>query len=270
MYYTVGSKKYWMEEVGEGPPLLLLHGFTGSSGGWQQYADKWKNEFRVLMLDLPGHGKTKVPGPIRMEDFCEDLEQLLDMLSLTKVHLLGYSLGGRTALSFTVLKPERVQALVLESASPGLSSPDEQLARQTKDEALAERIIEEGLTSFVDYWQELPLFESQTKLPDSVKERIRKERLSQTERGLADSLTGMGTGAQPSWWGELGSVSHPVLLMAGEIDRKFVNIAEEMHESLQNSNLEIVPLSGHAIHVEQPQKFDTIVQEFLLKSVLGG
>nr|WP_074598340.1 2-succinyl-6-hydroxy-2,4-cyclohexadiene-1-carboxylate synthase [Sediminibacillus halophilus] len=267
MHYTIGSKQYWLEEVGSGPPLLLLHGFTGSSESWQDFAEKWKDGFRVLLLDLPGHGKTKTQGPIRMEDFCEDLEQLLNQLSISKVNLLGYSLGGRAALSFAVLKPERVQSLILESASPGLGSPDEQLARKTKDEALAERILGEGVPRFVDYWENLPLFESQNKLPDSIKNRIRQERLSHTQRGLADSLIGMGTGAQPSWWGELGDIRLPVLLLAGEIDQKFVDIAEEMHQSILSSELKIIPLSGHAIHVEQPQKFDTIVHEFLLNNV---
>ncbi|WP_153465253.1 2-succinyl-6-hydroxy-2,4-cyclohexadiene-1-carboxylate synthase [Sediminibacillus terrae] len=267
MYYTIDRKQYWLKEVGSGPPLLLLHGFTGSSESWQQYVEKWKDRFRVLLLDLPGHGKTKTQAPIRMEDFCDDLGQLLDQLSISKVNLLGYSLGGRAALSFTVMKPERVQSLMLESASPGLDSPDEQLARKTKDEALAERILEQGVTSFVDYWENLPLFDSQNKLPDSIQNRIRQERLSHTERGLANSLIGMGTGAQPSWWGELGDIRLPVLLLAGEMDQKFVGIAEEMHQSMPSSELKIIPLSGHAIHVEQPQKFDTIVHEFLLGNV---
>ncbi|WP_093213409.1 2-succinyl-6-hydroxy-2,4-cyclohexadiene-1-carboxylate synthase [Sediminibacillus albus] len=266
MHYSITDKRYWVKEYGQGPALLLLHGFTGSSRTWQPFINHWKQDFRVLVVDLPGHGNTQVNEPIGMEAFCDDLALLLDKLSVHTAHLVGYSLGGRTALSFAFFYPHRVRSLVLESASPGLETEQQQLARQMKDDALAKRILRQGISSFVKEWEDLPLFESQQKLPAPLREKIRNERLNQSEQGLANSLKGMGTGVQPSWWEKLSAISQPVLLLAGEVDSKFVGIAKRMHDKLNNKILKVIPSTGHAIHVEKPGKFDTIVYDFLKRN----
>ena len=99
-----------------------------------------------------------------------------------------------------------------------------------------------------------------------VKESIRQQRLSHSPQGLANSLLGMGTGAQPSWWGKLHQLENDVLLLTGEKDKKFCRIAEKMQKSLKNSSWMVIENSGHAIHVEEPEKFGTIVSEFLLNT----
>jgi 2-succinyl-6-hydroxy-2,4-cyclohexadiene-1-carboxylate synthase len=81
--------------------------------------------------------------------------------------------------------------------------------------------------------------------------------------GLANSLIGMGTGAQKSWWDYLDHVSCDVLLITGELDEKFCKIANEMLGRLKNSKMMVVEGCGHAIHVEQAGKFGTIVSEFV-------
>lgn len=173
-------------------------------------------------------------------------------MEVEKVHLVGYSLGGRTALSFAMLHPERVVSLTLESASPGLDDEDQRLGRRHRDEKLASWIKANGIHAFVNYWEELPLFSTQATLPEDVQQRIRSERLSQTAEGVAQSLLTMGTGVQPSWWGNLSSLHLPVLLLAGEQDAKFIAINRAMDEHLPVSHLHIVENAGHAIHVEQP------------------
>src|SRR5699024_5454197 len=100
---------------------------------------------------------------------------------------------------------------------------------------------------------------------------IRAERLSQTEVGLSDSLRHMGTGSQPSWWGKLAELRRPVLLIVGELDEKFVNINQAMERILPNAELAIVENVGHAIHVEEPEKFGKLLIAFILKhSAQGG
>ena len=89
----------------------------------------FKGKFRTVAVDLTGHGKTAVPEDINrysMEQQVEDLEALFDMLSLERFTLVGYSMGGRVALAYTVQYPERVSSLILESASPGLKTAEEQ------------------------------------------------------------------------------------------------------------------------------------------------
>ncbi|CQR48206.1 2-succinyl-6-hydroxy-2, 4-cyclohexadiene-1-carboxylate synthase [Paraliobacillus sp. PM-2] len=267
MYLKTTNCKYWVETFGEqrGIPIVFLHGFTGTNKTWEQIIAMLARSHWCVSLDLPGHGKSKMHQPMRMEMFCDDLGCVLDQLQIDQVHLVGYSMGGRAALSFTILHPSRVRTLTLESASPGLDSPDEQLARQTKDEALAERVETEGVVSFVDYWEDLPLFSSQKKLTTTVRDRIRNERLSQSASGLAASLRGMGTGVQPSWWDKLATVAKPILLIVGELDEKFVILANEMKQQCQHAELAMVSNAGHAVHVEQREKFDTIVNDFIIR-----
>ncbi|MDQ6600034.1 hypothetical protein [Bacillus salipaludis] len=108
------------------------------------------------------------------------------------------------------------------------------------------------------------------KLPDETKESIRNQRLNNSPIGLANSLIGMGTGAQPSWWENLNQLSCEVLLLTGEKDVKFCRIAEKMMEKLKNGNWIVVQKSGHAIHVEDAEKFGTIVSDYLSNKTKGG
>ncbi|GAA0500288.1 2-succinyl-6-hydroxy-2,4-cyclohexadiene-1-carboxy late synthase [Salinibacillus aidingensis] len=264
MYMNVDGKKYWVEEEGTGEPLVLFHGFTGSTKTWASFISQWSKNFQVINLDLPGHGKTIVQEPFSMESVCDDLDQVLKKLGLKKVHLLGYSMGGRTALSFARFYPENINTLILESASPGLKTQEEQEKRQNRDEQLAKKVETEGLASFVDYWSAIPLFETQKSLPKRVQNQLKQERLSHEPKGLAASLRYMGTGTQPSWWKELREVHAQTLLLTGALDAKFTSINHEMQERLPNAQHQIIKDAGHTIHVERPRIFGKIVSDFIL------
>lgn len=264
MFITVGESGYWCEVAGQGKPVVLLHGFTGSTATWSKLVSIVAVTHQVITIDLPGHGKTKVASPKTMLDCCADIKAIFEQLGIKKAHLLGYSMGGRTALSFAMTYPEMVNSLILESASPGLAQETDREDRIKKDRKLAERIITGGVASFVDYWESIPLFKSQKKLPKAVQQTIRAERISQQDEGLAMSLTYMGSGAQPSWWDKLYMLTIPVLLVVGELDLKFVKLNKAMHCLLPRSNLKVVEEAGHAIHVEQFNFFGKIVNEFIL------
>ena len=271
MKFFVGDAIYHYEITGEGKPIVLLHGFTGSHDTWLPFISEWKDDFKLITIDLPGHGKTITDTPRTMEACCHDLRQLFDDLELTSFHLVGYSMGGRVALSFAMLFPRYISSLILESSSPGLRSRDEQRQRIKNDEKLAQKLETDGLEAFVDFWESIPLFASQRMLEEHQQQSIRAERLSQTERGLSDSLRYMGTGRQPSWWGKLAELRIPVLLIVGELDEKFININQEMERLFPTVELTIVENVGHAIHVEEPEKFGKLIIAFILKqSAQGG
>lgn len=262
---TIDDATYYYEICGEGSPVLLLHGFTGTSATWSNVMVQLEDRFQLIMIDLPGHGRTKTDTPRTMDMCCYDIAQLLDRLNIANVHFLGYSMGGRTALSFAMLYPDKVRSLILESASPGLESEQQRTQRIKNDESLARKIEFEGLKSFVDFWENIPLFATQKRLPLNVQDEIRRERLSQTEEGLSASLRYMGTGIQPHWWDDLHRLECPVLLIVGEEDRKFVKLNERMKELFRFSSLNIVHGAGHAVHIEKPEFFVKLVSSFLKK-----
>jgi len=273
MRIELGGMHYEYEVTGSGDALLLLHGFTGSKDVWRRFLPSWSRNLQVIAIDLPGHGKTDSPDEwerYSIEQTAGDMITLLDSLGVKQAHVLGYSMGGRLAITIASLYPERVQSLVLESCTPGLESEEECEERKRHDWQQADFIMEHGIEAFVERWENIPLFTSQRQLPDSVKEQMRQQRLQNNPIGLANSLRGMGTGMQPSWWGSLHRLCMPVLLLGGEYDKKFLHILQRMEKQLPYAEFVQVSDAGHTIHVEQPEKFDTIVRGFLHSQYLEG
>lgn len=259
----INGVDYHVETHGSGDPLLLLHGFSGSGANWAGQVEAFAPHFTVITVDLPGHGQTDSPADSSRYTFefaAADLIAILDSLGFASVHLLGYSMGGRLALYTALTYPMRINRLVLESASPGLKTAAEREARTASDEALARRIETEGISAFADYWTSLPLFATQ---PPEVRQRLHGQRLHNNPLGLANSLRGMGTGAQPSLWERLGELSMPTLLLCGALDTKFAAINAEMHALIPQSKLVTVSGAGHTIHAEQPAYFAAEVLRFL-------
>lgn len=263
---AVNGLEYHLEEAGEGTPLVLIHGFTGSGANWRPHLAAFSPGYRVVTIDLPGHGETAAPAePPRysIEATAADIAAILDSLGIEKAIILGYSMGGRVALFFALHYPERVKALILESASPGLVTGQERAARIASDEALAGFIEQNGLEAFVDRWEKVPLFASQASLLEAVRTKQRQQRLRNRPQGLANSLRGLGTGVQPSLWDELAGLARPVLLLTGELDTKFALIGRQMQERLPDARLEVITGAGHTIHLEQPRQFEDVVKSFL-------
>jgi 2-succinyl-6-hydroxy-2,4-cyclohexadiene-1-carboxylate synthase len=266
MNIAINGVNYDCDVVGSGDALLLLHGFTGSKQTWKPFMQEWSKQYKVIAVDLIGHGRTDSPPDASrydIEQVAKDMIALLQVLHVGKAHVLGYSMGGRVALTMACLYPSRIQSLIVESTTAGLRTEEERVFRREQDAILAMNIELFGVEKFVDEWERIPLFESHQSLPAETKEALRAERLEQSPIGLANSLLGMGTGSQPSWWDILHSVHLPVTVLCGEWDNKFCLLADELEKSLPCAKKIKVLQAGHAIHVEQLEKFDTIVMDCL-------
>lgn len=251
--------------AGSGPPLLLLHGFTGSSADWQPLLPALAR-FRTVAVDLPGHGASASTGELDAYDMAGcvgSLVAILDRFDIEHSAVLGYSMGGRVALALALAHPERVGDLVLESASPGIADPVERAARAAADEALAERIERDGVEAFTDLWMSQPLFASQARLGGAALAAARAARLRNRADGLAAALRTLGTGAQGSLWDRLGELAVPTLLIAGAEDEKFQSIARRMAARIPDSEIALIPEAGHNTHLENPGAFLDAVLTFL-------
>lgn len=248
--------------------LVMLHGFTGSAASWGEHLDIFAHDgLRVIALDMLGHGESDAPAEFErysIEHCCEDIITALRMLAVQEGEaiLLGYSMGGRIAL-YTAFSGF-FRALILESASPGIEDNVERAERHGSDEALAARIEREGIPAFVDYWENIPLFASQQTLPEEVRATLHAQRLHNRADGLANSLLGVGTGAQPPLYVALPELQIPVLLLVGELDSKFTSLGQLMQQLLPHAKLCIVPEAGHAVHLEQPALFQQQVLAFCM------
>jgi 2-succinyl-6-hydroxy-2,4-cyclohexadiene-1-carboxylate synthase len=232
---------------------VLLHGFTQTSRSWDRYIDLLQPEQSIIRFDAPGHANST--------SVSADLPTTATMVAEqgAKADYIGYSMGARLALHIASLHPESVRRLVLISGSPGLRSPSERSARVQSDEKLALEILEIGVEKFVAKWLSAPMFAGLISTSADIQDRLRN-----TAEGLASSLRTSGTGSQQSLWDRLSELSMPVLLIVGENDQKFRQINSEM-KNLISSQTELVTIqnAGHAVHLEQPDIFQSVVREFL-------
>jgi pimeloyl-ACP methyl ester carboxylesterase len=118
------------------------------------------------------------------------------------------------------------------------------------------------METFVNEWEQMPLFSTQSTLPRDVLVSQRRTRLNQRPMGLANSLRGMGTGAQPPLWHRLNELSMPVQLMTGALDHKFDAIADQMTQTIPHARRIRVPDAGHTIYLEQPRLWLDFIQSF--------
>lgn len=266
---AAGVRLHVLEE-GDGPAVLVLHGFTGDAESMAPVSMGLGARFRVFRLELVGHGKSDSPRSISafsMEACAAQVGEASRALGLDRPHLLGYSMGGRTALAAAINEPEAFSSLVLIGATAGIADAALRKLRIASDEALAERIEREGVENFVDDWMAQPLFASQKRLGAAALARARTQRLRNSADRLAKSLRGMGAGAQPPLHDRLASLSIPVLLVVGDEDEKFQKIAMDLEAQLPNAEVARVQQAGHAAHLENPVAFARIVEEFWSKRV---
>ncbi len=257
--------KMFVREVGEGHPVILLHGFLGASEDFLEIAQELEG-CRCVIPDLPGHGRSPLPKDSQhysMRDAVKDLEDVCDAFDIDNAAMLGYSMGGRMAIGFAATCPQRLSHLILESASPGLMDETERLFRREHDEKLASDALRYGMETFVDHWEGLPLFASQTSLTTEARRRQRSVRVNQNSEGIAFSLRQLGTGSQPQYWSELGSFRVPTLLVTGQYDSKFTRIAGQMARRIPDALSVVVFAAGHNVHLETPAIFTAMVRKFL-------
>jgi len=229
------------------PPIVVLHGFTGSAESMEPAIAPLRGARDIVSVDLVGHGRSEAPADIEhytMESCVAQLAGLLDDLALGRPHLVGYSMGGRVALSFCARHPEGALSALTIGASPGIFDAEARAARVRADEALADRILSAGLEAFVDEWMAKPLFASQRRLGSD----------------FALSLRGMGSGAMPPL--ELAASKVPLCFVAGGEDAKFSALAREMSSRLEGASCEILPEAGHAAHLENPRAFGQVACRF--------
>lgn len=243
------------------PAVLLLHGFAGSGGDWSPEMERLAAAgYRAIAVDLPGHGATMVRADqplarFAMEETALDLVALLDALAVGRAHGVGYSMGGRIALSAALGHPDRFDTLTLESASPGIADATERAARLRSDEALAAAIESRGAEWFSESWASLPIFESQRSLPEAARAELARRRKAIDPAGLAASLRAVGQATQPYLGDRLAGFPRPALLITGALDSKYVSLAAEMTSRFPAALHVVIPGAGHNVHLEKPEWF---------------
>lgn len=268
----VNGVRLEVRSAGTGPPLILLHGFTGRGSSWSAHLPALRRGHRTIVVDLLGHGRSEAPAdPARYAVECQadDVAAILARLGHERADVIGYSMGARIALRLAVDHPTTVHRLVLESPSAGIVDPAERAARRARDDLLADALERDGIAAFVERWERQPVFASHAALPAPAWRRLRHERLANRPVGLAASLRGGGQGVGPPLLGRLARVHAPTLVIAGALDETGRERAAKVAAAMPDARMAIVPGAGHTPHLERPAAFRRLVVAFL-DAVPGG
>lgn len=262
MIVNIDTIKYHINIKGKGFPVVCLHGFSEDETTWD---DLEMPNYCLIKIDIIGHGKTDKPKKVEYyytDCVLEHLNKIVKKLGVNKFILLGYSMGGRIALAYTLRYPIKVSALILESTSYG-EEGQKRLIRRKSDEELAEMILTKGISWFQKYWSSLDIFDSQKNLSDGVKNKIKIRRLQNDETALSNTLLGSGQGVFPYLKKEIINLSIPILYICGELDKKYTFIGKEF--KMLNSNVQYYKAmnTGHNVHLEKPREFQNILKKFL-------
>ena len=233
--------------------VLLLHGFAGTAGSWDAFSEQLDHErYRPLAVDLRGHGQNGAARPISFE-LC-----VADLLAVAPAQftLVGYSLGGRLALQVALAAPERVERLVLVSTTAGIEASGERQARLGRDLALADQIEAESIGQFAQSWLEGPLFRDDGPV---VSAAARMEIEKNSPAGLACALRNLSVGRMEPLWDRLPEISTPTTVVAGELDQRYLSLAQRLTGEISGSDLAIIEAAGHAIPRSAPERLAALL-----------
>jgi esterase len=249
-----GQKFHYLDWGGDGPPLVMLHGFTGHAHTWDHTAQALSERYRVLALDQRGHGDTEWTTAYGSRPMVQDVQRFLDALHLDRVTLMGLSMGGNVAYLFAAAHPERVERLVILDIGPEVAPAGaERIARglgasdvfASEDEAVAQ--AREGNPRPTDQW-----------LRHRVAHNLRPagdgSLTLKWDKALRDGTAVRDDHSEEERWEAWRGVKCPTLLIRGaDSDVLAVETAEQMLAENPHGTLAVVPDCGHSITLERPE-----------------
>lgn len=251
-YEVIEQEGFKYIEVGEGEPLVLLHGLMGELSNWHHTVDQFKSRYRVLVPILPIYELPILT--LGVKSLSKHLHRFLKFKKLSQVVLVGNSLGGHVGLVFTVAHQEFVKALVLTGSS-GLyeNAFGGSFPKRESYDFIREKV------EFTFYSPETATKELVDEVFKTVNDRARVIRIL----ALAKSAI------RHNMSKELKKITIPVSLIWGKQDKVTPpDVAEEFHQLLPNSELNWVDKCGHAPMMEQPEVFNNYLEKFLDRILL--
>jgi 3-oxoadipate enol-lactonase len=254
-----GIEMAYDDTGGDGPALVLLHGFPFDRSMWRGQAEALGGEFRVVSPDLRGLGETSHgEGVLTVEAMAEDVAALLDELGVGRFVLGGLSMGGYVVFEFFRKFSERVRALVLADTRP---QADTEEARRTREET-ARRALKEGVAPVVESMLSKLLSAGTRERGGELLEGVRSLMLGTSPEGAAAALRAMAVRRDQT--DLLPSINVPTLIIVGSEDAITPPAdAEAMRAKIEGARLFVVEGAGHLSNVERPEEFNRALVAFL-------
>lgn len=238
----------YYEVHGEGPPLLLTHGYSSTSAMWHGQVDALAREYKLILWDMRGHGQSDYPDDPRAYSEAltvGDIAAILDAVGAERAIIGGLSLGGYMSLAFYRAHPERTRALLIIDTGPGFKKDDAREAWNARALATADRLDRDGLEV----------------LKSATPERAAASH--RNAKGLALAARGMLTQRDARVIELLPDIKVPSLIVVGADDTPFLAASDYMAAKIPGAQKVVIPAAGHAVNIDQPKAFVDAVSAFL-------
>jgi 3-oxoadipate enol-lactonase len=251
------------ELAGRGKPVVMLHGYIGDLEDWRAQIDYFSARYQVAALDQRGRGKSDAPkddSAYSMGIFVEDVYRWLKWLGIEKCCLMGHSLGGMVAMSFTLAHPEMISALVIaDSNSEGQAVTPETTTLREKEHSIA---LKQGNAAAWDYdlAHNSGTQERYGKHPETM-QRMRRKYETTSPYGFINVWQAMCR--WPGVTARLGEIAVPTLIVYADADLPFVlSGAQALHQRIKGSELVLMKNSSHGPMYEKPEEFNRVIEKF--------
>ena len=245
-------------DYGSGTPLVLVHGFLGSTDMWEPQIEYFKENFRILTPALPGFGKSnKVKSCDSIECMAKAILNSLKIRQVEKFNLLGHSMGGMIVQEMTRLASDKILKLICYGTSSRGNIPGRFETIDESREKLKMNGLEVTANRIAKTWF---INEDKAKYFYLCENAGKQTSLEAADNGLI---------AMKNWSGinNLKNIKNETLIIWGDQDKAYnFNQVETLKENITNSNLRIIDGCSHNVHLEKPDEFNTIVSEFLKKN----
>lgn len=263
--FTANGVSLYYDVTGDGFPLVFSHEFAGDYRSWEPQVKFFSRRYRVITYNARGYPPSEVPNnpeSYSQEQAVEDLRLLLEHLNIQEAYLCGLSMGGSTVLNFGIAYPQMAKALVVASAGAGTVN-QQQFLRE--GQRLADRLIAFGMETVAQDYALGP-----TRVQFHRKDPRGWEEFHQglaAHSSLGSALTYRGVQMKRRTIFELEpklrQLRAPTLVLIGDEDEPCIEPAIFMKRRIPRSGLAVFPQSGHTINLEEPDRFNRAVQEFL-------
>jgi pimeloyl-ACP methyl ester carboxylesterase len=256
---TINGLTIAYDDVGQGIPVLFVHGYPLNRQMWEPQVAALSSQARIITIDLRGHGESAAPLWFSTMDlFADDLNALLDHLSLNRAVVCGFSMGGYATFAFVRKYPERVQALILADTRP---QPDTAEAKQNRFNA-AQTAHQQGAKAIADGILPRLLTPASIEGNSTLVAKVRAIVEATPVTGIASDL--MALAERPDSQPTLAQINVPTLIIVGADDSLTPPADSQlMAERIANARLVTIPNAAHLSNMEEPEAFNRAVGEFL-------
>ncbi len=261
---TIRGIQLVYNDIGAGPPILLIHGQPFNRSMWDDQKDFLSKNHRLIIPDLRGYGESGVTeGIVLLDELALDLIHLLDQLTIDKAIVIGLSMGGQIALELFRLKPGLFKGIVL--ADTDARAEDEKGYQNRL--ALAARILSDGMEKFTE--ERIRQFMCAGTFENKPEVVTRVANMMKTTNPAGSAAAQRGRAERLDYTSLLKKIDFPALIVVGDKD-EFTPIesATYMHERITNSTLAVIADSGHIANMEQPDEFNKALEKFLLTTLI--